>query len=195
MTRADRILDLCENSRVLDIGCYGDRTAYPHPLWLHGHILDTADDVIGIDINEKGIDNLQQDGYDVYHRDAENFDLNEKFDLIVGAEVIEHLTSPSDFLDCAEDHLDDGGKLVVTTPNLHSLFILGAYFSPRYDEEEHTLGFTPKILENLFVQCGWTIETIELVTHEDIPRFGTRVANAIVPKRFNFTIFCKAHPK
>lgn len=192
MTRLERIKKLCNGEDVLDIGCYGDRTAYGHSLWLHGHISEVADEVVGIDINQTGVEELQTDGYEVYHENAEDFDIENTFDVVVAAEVIEHLTDPSGFLNSVREHLDSGGILVVTTPNLHSLFVLGAYLSPFYSEEEHSIGFTPSILRNLFDRCGWQTESIELVAHEDIPRFGTDFVNALVPRRLNFTIFCVA---
>jgi 2-polyprenyl-3-methyl-5-hydroxy-6-metoxy-1,4-benzoquinol methylase len=195
MTRLTQIKKLCENKRVLDIGCYGDRTSYGHPLWLHGHIEDVADEVVGIDINESGIEELQQNGYDVHLQNAEEFDIGRTFDVVVAAEVIEHLTNPAGLLDNVESHLNEDGYLLLTTPNLHSLFVLGAYFSPFYSEEEHSLGLTPTILTNLLERCGWIVDEIELLTHEDIPRIGTEVINALVPNRLNFTIFCIARPK
>lgn len=195
MPRLDHITSYCREQRVLDIGCYGDRTSYDHPLWLHGHILDVASGAVGIDINEVGVKELQKDGYDVRHENAEDFDLEDSFDIVIAAEVIEHLTNPSGFLNSVKDHLTDEGSLVITTPNLHSLFTLGAYLSPFYSEEEHSIGFTSSILKNLLTRCGWTVESLELVTHEDIPRLGNKIINMFVPKRLNFTIFCVAKPE
>lgn len=194
MPRLDKITRCCQEKRVLDIGCYGDRTSYGHPLWLHGHISDVASDVVGIDINEAGVNELQKNGFDVHHEDAEDFDLEQTFEVVTAAEVIEHLTNPLGFLNSVEDHLTEEGVLVITTPNLHSLFTLGAYLSPFYSEEEHSIGFTPSILKNLLTRCGWAIDSLELVTHEDIPRLGNKIVNTLVPRRLNFTIFCVARP-
>lgn len=195
MPRQSRIIKYCQKKRVLDVGCYGDRTSYGHPLWLHGRISEVASEVVGIDINETGVRELQKDGYNVRHENAEDFDLKGTFDTVIAAEVIEHLTNPSGFLDSVENHLNDEGVLVITTPNLHSLFTLGAYLSPFYFEEEHSIGFTPSILGNLLIRCGWTVKSIDLVTHEDIPRFGNKLINVLVPRRLNFTIFCVAKPE
>lgn len=194
MTRLEEIVKLCSDQHVLDIGCYGDRTGYGHPLWLHGEIRDVAADATGIDINKSGIKELQDDGYEAYYEDAEDFELDERFNVVVAAEVIEHLTNPAGFLNSVEKHLTEDGVLIVTTPNLHSLLILGAYLSPVYHEEEHSIGFTPKILENLFERCGWSVDELKLVTHEDIPRRGNKIVNLLVPRRLNFTIFCQASP-
>jgi len=49
---------------------------------------------------------------------AENFELNKKFDLIVSLQVIEHLYSPGEMLKCVENHLTDNGVFIFTTPNL-----------------------------------------------------------------------------
>jgi len=194
VTRLKRIKNLCDGEGVLDIGCYGDRTAYGHSLWLHGHISEVAEEVVGIDINQAGVEELQANGYEVYQENAENFNIDGVFDVVVAAEVIEHLTNPSGFLNSVKEHLAPEGILVLTTPNFHSLFVLGAYLSPFYSEEEHSIGFTPSILRNLLDRCGWRVQSVSLVTHEDIPRFGTDFINALVPRRLNFTIFCVAEP-
>ena len=50
--------------------------------------------------------------------DAEAFDLDRKFDVIVSLQVIEHLYDPEKMLDCVNKHLKDDGVFIFTTPNL-----------------------------------------------------------------------------
>ncbi|MBI5765990.1 methyltransferase domain-containing protein, partial [Candidatus Falkowbacteria bacterium] len=42
---------------------------------------------------------------------------NERFDLIIATELIEHLNNPLDFLENCKKILKDGGKIIITTPN------------------------------------------------------------------------------
>lgn len=42
--------------------------------------------------------------------------LDERFDVILASEVIEHLNDPGSFIDTLRDHLAPGGSLVLTTP-------------------------------------------------------------------------------
>tara|TARA_B110000967_G_C18838227_1_gene537946 strand:+ start:622 stop:1350 length:729 start_codon:yes stop_codon:yes gene_type:complete len=52
---------------------------------------------------------------------AEDFDLSQKFDLIVSLQVIEHLYNPEKMLECVKKHLKDDGVFIFTTPNLGCL--------------------------------------------------------------------------
>jgi SAM-dependent methyltransferase len=53
---------------------------------------------------------------------AENFNLGqERFDLVVSFQVIEHLYNPGAMLDNVRAHLKPGGLFLVTTPNLSGL--------------------------------------------------------------------------
>ena len=42
---------------------------------------------------------------------------DEKFDLIISTEVIEHLEDPNDFLEICNNLLKDEGKIILTTPD------------------------------------------------------------------------------
>lgn len=54
--------------------------------------------------------------------DAELFDFgNEKFDVIVSFQVIEHLYDPGAMLDRVKNHLKPNGIFIVSTPNLNGL--------------------------------------------------------------------------
>jgi 2-polyprenyl-3-methyl-5-hydroxy-6-metoxy-1,4-benzoquinol methylase len=69
--------------------------------WLHGVLKRNFDTVIGIDISEEVLE-LRKYGYEVYVVNAEDFDLDRKFETIVVGELIEHLSNPGKFLECAK---------------------------------------------------------------------------------------------
>lgn len=52
---------------------------------------------------------------------AEHFEIDQKFDIIVSLQVIEHLYHPELMLDAVSDHLKPGGVFILTTPNLACL--------------------------------------------------------------------------
>jgi len=54
----------------------------------------------------------------VLQGNAEAFDLDRKFDVIVSLQVIEHLYNPDKMLECVNKHLKDDGVFIFTTPNL-----------------------------------------------------------------------------
>jgi 2-polyprenyl-3-methyl-5-hydroxy-6-metoxy-1,4-benzoquinol methylase len=60
------------------------------------------------------------------------FNLDERFSFISALEVLEHMLDTDAFLEECRNHLQDGGHLVISTPNLNSLrnrvgFPFGAY--------------------------------------------------------------------
>lgn len=112
------ILDEVDGGRVLDLGCVQhDPAKRRDPDWLHQHLYRTADEILGVDVDEKGVRELQAAGFNVTVGDAEVLDGHGQYDYIVAGDLIEHLENPGRFLSAARSRLADDGKLVVTTPN------------------------------------------------------------------------------
>lgn len=100
--------------RLLDVGC-GD-----------GQLLQTARDegwdALGIDLSESAIRCCSRRGLSASRTDFFDISLDEqRFDVIVMSELIEHVSSPQRFLTRAEELLDMGGIVYLTTPNFGSL--------------------------------------------------------------------------
>ena len=101
-------------ARILDAGCGNGVLA--------GALLREGFRVTGIDVSQTGIDLCRQaypEG--VFHlgsiSDEHFVDLvGADYDLIVAAEVIEHLYSPAAFLNNCRRALKQGGSLIITTP-------------------------------------------------------------------------------
>jgi SAM-dependent methyltransferase len=88
--------------------------------------------------------------HDYYSLDG----IEEKFDLIVFSEVIEHLSVEEgrDALKKLGGLLKDGGRLIITTPNL---------FHPhRYWDADHRTPYRYDDLAALLVGCGYSVESI-----------------------------------
>lgn len=111
IVRQDYILSAVKGKRVLDIGC----VAKDQLLELHRQIKHQASECIGMDI-------IPAEG--VVQGDAQNFDFDQPFDVIVVGEVIEHLGDVRGLISSAERNLVAGGRLIVTTPNAFSFIML-----------------------------------------------------------------------
>lgn len=154
---------------VLDVGCVQhslERVDWPQPpkgQWLHADLCRTTDDVFGIDIVEEEIERMSEAGYDVIVDNAETFDLDSEFDVIVAGELIEHLSNPGLFLERCREHIRDNGRVILTTPNPRRLEMLLWYLRGRESNanSEHTMWFDHYVLETLANRHNFSIQTVE----------------------------------
>ena len=100
-----------------------------------------------------------------YVMNAESIRLNRKFDYIVAGELIEHLSNPGLFLEGMKRHLAKSGKIIITTPNISSVFL---YFLvvvlDQTQDPTHTFYFDQKNLKTLIQRFG-----LEIVLTKYIP--------------------------
>ncbi len=144
---------------VLDLGCVGHRLDENNVPWLHGHLCELADEVVGVDILDDEIATLRQRGYNVVRADVETMDLGRTFDAVVAGDIIEHLNSPGAMLERARAHLVDGGPLLIATPNpvtftrMLRMLVTGKIGANR----QHTCWFTAKVLRQLAGRYGFEV--------------------------------------
>jgi len=163
-----------ENKDVLDIGCCGEYTLeYSRPEgFLHGNIKKYAKSVFGIDISKECIEFLKERGYNVEIANAENFDLNQKFDVVVAGELIEHLSNFEGFFNSVKKHLKDDGLLILTTPNVfyfkEILFLVLRGYPPV--NPEHTCYFDEVTLRQLLGRFDFSVEKVMYTMHWLAPK-------------------------
>lgn len=164
--RIQAILEEIDGGSVLDIGCV-QHTAEKEtdPNWLHQHLYNRADEVLGVDILEGELEDLIDQGYRVMYADAENLSLSQRFDTIIGGELIEHLANPGAFLNSCREHLTDDGKLILTTPNVWGIaYLKRLLFSGEvHCNEEHVCWYDRRTLRQLLERHGFNVEEIRFL--------------------------------
>ena len=124
--RLDFIKSACAGKKVLHLGC----TNWPYTLdaidagmLLHDDLAGVASELYGFDFDQQGIDVLVSKGYsNLYQADLEKLDevdVNEKFDVIIAGEMIEHLNNPGLFLNGIKRFMNPETQLIVTTINAY----------------------------------------------------------------------------
>lgn len=111
--------------------------------------------------------------------DLNNFptqELKQKFDWVVGVEVIEHLENPRNMIRTMVEMTKPGGHILVTTPNVESLrsilsFIVRGHFVDFLDSS-YPAHITPVLtldLKRIVWECGLEIIRLEYSGRGAIP--------------------------
>ena len=125
--RIEYLKNLCRGKKVLHLGCADypfTEPAIKNKTHLHFELMKIADEVYGFDYDQPGIDILQNHGATkLYRADLEKLDevpLDEKFEIIIAGEMIEHLSNPGLFLRGIKRFMNADSNLVVTTINAYA---------------------------------------------------------------------------
>lgn len=121
--------------RVLEIGCGSGATLG----WLRRD--HHAARTVGVEIAEPAASRARSFADDVYCLDFERQELpggEQKFDLVLCLDVLEHMVDPWAVVDrLATRYLETGGTLIVSLPNVrHYSVVLPLLFGGRWDYED-----------------------------------------------------------
>ncbi|HUZ50383.1 MAG TPA: methyltransferase domain-containing protein [Candidatus Dormibacteraeota bacterium] len=153
-----------ERKRVLDVGC---ATGY-----LAKVLQSRQCDTVGIDINPKAAEEARKYCSRVVVTDLDNASIAEAvgddtFDIIVFADVLEHLRNPLRVLDEARSLLREGGFALISLPNIAHGAVRLALLQGNFDYQElgllddsHLRFFTRRSAEELFLEAGYHLEEV-----------------------------------
>lgn len=151
--RINFILKKTKDKEVLDVGCVDHISSTEKiDFWLHKNIKKVAKDLTGLDIEEKEVKKLNKKGYNIIVGNAENFNINKKFEVITSCELIEHLSNPSAFLESLKIHLKKNGEIILTTPNTFAIkyFFRNILFGKNIPNSQHVSYYDIYTLKQLF---------------------------------------------
>ncbi len=120
-----------KNLKILDIGCGGGLLCEP--------LKRLGADIVGVDAGEKNIAvakiHAKKSGLEIDYRNQDVEELaktDEKFDVVLAMEVIEHVADIEKFLAAAKDCLRSDGLLFVATLNRTAKSYLSAIIGAEY---------------------------------------------------------------
>jgi O-antigen biosynthesis protein len=123
------------NKKVLDVGCAEGNISEK----LHSHECE----VIGIEIDEKSAQTAKQYCNAVIIGDVESVKLTEGyanyFDIILFADVLEHLKEPSNVLKRFKYYLKDDGYIIISIPNIANWRMRIKLLFGNFDYEDYGL--------------------------------------------------------
>ena len=119
VNRQDELVEICRGQKVLHLGC-ADYPFSNRPDLLHKRLSEVCD-CWGLDVSKDGVEYLESLGYEnLFVGSTEDIPeklREQKFDLVIAGEIIEHLGNPERFLQEIEPFLRNGAKLLLTTIN------------------------------------------------------------------------------
>jgi SAM-dependent methyltransferase len=149
----------------LHLGVLGNWCAYLKndlDFWAFKKFSDVASRAVGLDLDKKGVEAVRSAGVkNVFHGNAESFQLDEIFDVIYAGDVIEHLNNPGSFLASCRQHMNENSELILTTPNPFSLpsLLKGLFRDAGHGIfHEHTFLFHPRNLSLLLRRHGFRVK-------------------------------------
>ena len=136
---------------ILDIGC-------GNPQKLKAFILPFTDEITGVDLPEI-VDAIDVDfgtwiGCDL---NTNRLRLRRKYDLIIAADVIEHLKSPKCLIRVIKDHANKKTVIVISTPEKRSVKVRNASHHREYERDE---------LVNILKASGLDVINVKSVIEE-----------------------------
>ncbi|MBP2143467.1 2-polyprenyl-3-methyl-5-hydroxy-6-metoxy-1,4-benzoquinol methylase [Methanococcus voltae] len=165
----DYLINACKGKKVLHIGAsdypYHEERVKKGTL-LHQKLNKVAD-VIGLDISRDAIRILNENGVnnvyygDIVENEYDEHINNQKFDIIIFPDVIEHLSKPGQALENLTQFCNPNTRIIITAPNAWSILELKNHF--RTDESvhpDHCFWTSAKTLTKLCEFSGYGVKKI-----------------------------------
>jgi hypothetical protein len=173
LRRVELVEKLVAGKKVVHFGCVDHiplieqrrRTG----IWLHEILAKTCTDLVGVDINEEGVQYMKDAGFETYNSNVVTENppaeiVSKKWDYIVAGEVLEHIDDPVMFLkSIREKYGACTERILITVPN--ALSYTNFRFALRNIEminTDHRFWFTPYTLLKVASQAGITVEDFDL---------------------------------
>ena len=164
--------------KLLEVGCG------------YGFLLDEArqsfDTRVGTELSPRAVEFARLRADHIYAGSLEQIPAGETFDCIISLHVIEHIYKPGAFLSQLSRHLSPGGKMVIATPDMGSLWrrVMGHRW-PSFKLPEHIIFFDENTLAALMQQNG--LANIEKLSYPHSFSISTIASKLHIPLPYIFS--------
>lgn len=162
-----------DHARVLDVGCGTGRLAEQVR---RGRNVE----VVGIEPDAARVALARSRGLAVIHgvADAGTLDAAGHFDVVMLADVLEHVAAPAELLDLAVRQLKPSGRIIASVPNVAHWTVRLALLLGRFEYRDtgimdatHLRWFTRASVRDLFERCGLEIVSIRATAGTWLPEY------------------------
>lgn len=167
ISRLKLVNQFCVGKDVLDVGCVNhDIRNIDDEKWQHASIKAVAANLLGVDYLENEVAKLTKLGYRVMAADVTRpIEIEDRFDVIVVGNLIEHLSSFEGLFHNIEKLLKPGGCALISTPNpfYREQYFYSAFKNDIVVNEEHTCWLDPVTLDQLANRFGFITSEVHWV--------------------------------
>ena len=161
--RIQRWMSLRPPSRVLDLGCSDGE--------LGARLMEMGHEVIGVDLEEhKGVQGRLTAFFQADLEAGIPEGVGDNFDVVLCADVLEHVRSPEKVLESARSVLRSGGSVITSIPNFGHWYPRVRVAVGRFDydargilDRGHLRFFTKRSFAHLVHSNGWEIRREEAI--------------------------------
>jgi methionine biosynthesis protein MetW len=179
-------------ARVLDIGCgTGSVTLIANR--------DKGNELWGIEPDPERASLARTRGIDMTCGvlDQDFLARHERFDVVVLADVLEHVASPADLLGLAAEALNQDGLILLSVPNVAHWTVRLNLLRGRFDYTEtgifdatHLRWFTEKTIRSLCRDCGLEVLSVQHTAGNEMPEYRRAFPWRILPGRVRRRTVC-----
>jgi 2-polyprenyl-3-methyl-5-hydroxy-6-metoxy-1,4-benzoquinol methylase len=161
--RIQRWMSLRPPSRVLDLGCSDGE--------LGARLMEMGHEVVGVDFEEhKGVREKLTDFFQADLEQGIPEGVGGDYDVVLCADVLEHVRRPERVLDDARAALRPGGSVITSIPNFAHWYPRARVAIGRFDydargilDRSHLRFFTKRSFAHLVQSAGWSIRRQESI--------------------------------
>lgn len=166
--RIKTLVEIIKGKRVLHVGCCDHIGLIPEKvkknIWLHGLFNKNSSECIGIDIDKKAVDFINNNYCNnAYYFDIENDQIKgsvldgTKWDYCILGEILEHVDNPVKFLNDLKNKFSDiCDKIIITVPSGFDYNLIKDFINNKVEviNSDHRYAFSPYTLAKVFVKAG-----------------------------------------
>ncbi len=182
-SRIKKISGIVKDKNIIHLGCADHLDLIEYKMkrgkWLHGLLIETTNQCIGIDINSEAINYLKEKHNipNIYCKNIEDDNDIEgilgdtKWDFLLLGEIIEHMNNPVAFL----QHLHEKFKgktdrIIITAPNVYNIFNAKKIRkNMEVINTDHRYWFSPYTLTKVVMESGFSDCDLCFVEHVKLP--------------------------
>jgi 2-polyprenyl-3-methyl-5-hydroxy-6-metoxy-1,4-benzoquinol methylase len=166
--RNQRLVELAQGKTVIHLGCADHVELIEQKMrqgqYLHALLRTKTKKLIGVDINQTGIQAMQALGFtDIYLPSQVPAG---HYDLLIVSDVIEHIPNVESFLQELKVHYSFN-HIIITTPNAYRRLNRRQYKGELINTD-HRYWFSPFTLAKAVISAGYHINTIEFTDNPSL---------------------------